>query len=46
MSSWGRAMKPIRIFVSLLLGIAVGVLLHYVLYRMGLPIEPFIYMAF
>ena len=39
-------MKRLRILASLLLGIAVGVLLHYVLYRMGLPIEPFIYMAF
>jgi len=39
-------MKTIRIIASLLLGLAVGVLLHYVLYRMGLPIEPFIYLAF
>ncbi len=30
----------------LCLGLAVGALLHYALYRMGLPIEPFIYLAF
>ena len=28
------------------LGFAGGVLAHYVLYRVGLPIEPFIYVAF
>jgi hypothetical protein len=28
------------------LGALVGVILHYALYRMSLPIEPFIYMAF
>ena len=38
--------RVIRWAVSFLLGCAVGVLLHYVLYRMSLPIEPFIYMAF
>ena len=27
-------------------GVAVGVVLHYTLYRMGLPLEPFIYQAF
>lgn len=31
---------------SFLLGCAVGVVFHYILYRMSLPIEPFIYMAF
>jgi len=31
---------------SFLLGCAVGVVLHYALYRMSLPVEPFIYMAF
>jgi len=39
-------MKLLRVVVSFLLGCAVGVLLHYTLYRMGLPVEPFIYMAF
>lgn len=31
---------------SFLVGCAVGVVLHYTLYRMGLPIKPFIYVAF
>jgi len=39
-------MKLLRQLVSFLLGCAVGAVLHYALYRMGLPIEPFIYMAF
>ena len=39
-------MKILRILVSFLLGCAIGVLFHYALYRMGLPVEPFIYMAF
>ncbi len=36
----------LRWLFSLLLGILVGIILHYTLYRMGLPIEPFIYLAF
>ncbi len=39
-------MKAVRQAVSFLIGCAVGVLFHYTLYRMGLPLEPFIYMAF
>jgi hypothetical protein len=39
-------MKLMRQVVSFLVGCAIGVLFHYVLYRMGLPVEPFIYMAF
>ena len=31
---------------SLLLGVVLAVLLHYVLYRLGLPSKPFIYVAF
>lgn len=27
-------------------GLAAGVVLHYVLYRMSMPIQPFIYQAF
>jgi len=38
--------KTIRIAVSFLLGAMVGALLHYTLYRMTLPVEPFIYTAF
>jgi hypothetical protein len=39
-------MKAVRVAVSFLLGLAVGVVFHYALYRMGLPVRPFIYMAF
>jgi len=35
-----------RILGSLLLGACIGVLFHYTLYRMGLPLQPFIYMSF
>jgi hypothetical protein len=31
---------------SFLLGLALAVLLNYVLYRLGLPSKPFIYVAF
>jgi hypothetical protein len=32
--------------VSALLGMLLALVLHYVLYRIGLPSEPFIYVAF
>ncbi len=32
--------------ISLVLGLVLAVLLHYVLYRLGLPSKPFIYVAF
>jgi hypothetical protein len=35
-----------RYLVSLALGILLGVFFHYVLYRLALPSEPFIYFAF
>jgi hypothetical protein len=38
--------RALRWLGSFLLGCAVGVALHYALYRMSLPVEPFIYMAF
>jgi hypothetical protein len=38
--------KLLRQVLCFVLGCCIGVLLHYVLYRMGLPVEPFIYMAF
>jgi hypothetical protein len=41
-----RTMKLIRIAVSFAVGTLVGIVAHYTLYRMGLPVEPFIYMAF
>ena len=39
-------MKYLRWLLSLVGGALVGVILHYALYRMGLPVEPFIYLAF
>jgi hypothetical protein len=38
--------KVARVLVSFLVGCLVGVVLHYALYRMSLPIQPFIYSAF
>lgn len=35
-----------RHLVSLLLGLALGVFCHYLLYRLSLPMQPFIYVAF
>jgi len=35
-----------RWILSFVLGCLIGILFHYTLYRMALPIEPFIYMAF
>jgi hypothetical protein len=38
--------KVRRLAVSILLGAAVGLTIHYYLYRIGLPVQPFIYQAF
>jgi xanthosine utilization system XapX-like protein len=38
--------KYLRWLVSLVAGMVVGIILHYTLYRIGLPVEPFIYLAF
>jgi hypothetical protein len=35
-----------RPFFRFLLGLAVGLLIHYFLYRIFLPVQPFIYVAF
>ncbi len=35
-----------RHVISLLVGLAVGVFFHYLLYRLTLPVQPFIYVAF
>ncbi len=35
-----------RLAASLLLGLLVGVLAHYLIYRLSLPSKPFIYVAF
>ncbi len=39
-------MKTLRIVISFVIGLAIGIVFHYTLYRMGLPIQPFIYLAF
>jgi len=36
----------VTLALRFLLGVALGVLFHYLLYRMFLPAEPFIYVAF
>ena len=36
----------VRHAVSLLAGLAVGISLHYLLFRLTLPVQPFIYVAF
>jgi hypothetical protein len=38
--------RPGRHAVSLLLGLGIGVLFHYLLFRLSLPVQPFIYVAF
>ena len=37
---------PLRLLGRFLLGLAIGVLFHYMLYRFSLPVQPFIYVAF
>ena len=41
-----RAARALAHAGSLLLGLLLAVLVHYVLYRLGLPSKPFIYVAF
>jgi hypothetical protein len=38
--------RYLRVGLSFVIGAVLGVLAHYVLYRMTLPVEPFIYTAF
>jgi hypothetical protein len=38
--------RLVRCTVSFVLGLGVAAVLHYALFRMSLPVEPFIYMAF
>jgi hypothetical protein len=38
--------RAARHFISLLVGVAAGVFFHYLLYRLTLPVQPFIYVAF
>ena len=35
-----------RMIASILVGCVVGVVLHYAMYRMSLPQQPFVYMKF
>ncbi len=41
-----HAVSTGSVVLSLLTGVAAAVVLHYVLYRIGLPSQPFIYVAF
>ena len=41
-----RERREAASLLSFVLGLLVGVVFHYALYRMGLPLEPFIYVAF
>ncbi len=41
-----RLVPLARLALRFLAGLALGVLCHYLLYRMSLPVEPFIYAAF
>ena len=38
--------RILRVVGSFVLGLVVGAVFHYALYRMGLPLQPFIYVAF
>jgi hypothetical protein len=40
------ARPVVRFLLRFLLGVAIGFLFHYLLYRIYLPVEPFIYVAF
>lgn len=42
----GRLRHLARIAASLLLGLLVGVLAHYLIYRFSLPSKPFVYVTF
>jgi hypothetical protein len=49
--SWYNRLTPpaanaLAMAFSLFAGIAVALMLHYLLYRVGLPSRPFIYVAF
>jgi hypothetical protein len=41
-----KTQRHLRSFVSLVLGLLIGVFFHYMLYRLSLPSKPFIYVAF
>jgi hypothetical protein len=41
-----RASIASRVLLSAVIGFGLGVLMHFILYRVGLPVQPFIYQAF
>lgn len=41
-----RSRRLIRFLLHFGLGMALGLFFHYLLYRIYLPVEPFIYVAF
>lgn len=46
LASWTNLPPALRLLGRFVLGVAIGVLLHYLLYRISLPVQPFIYVAF
>jgi capsular polysaccharide biosynthesis protein len=38
--------KILNLMISFLAGLAVAVVLHFMLYRIGIPLKPFIYVVF
>lgn len=38
--------RILKTLFSLMIGLLIGVLLHYFLYRISLPVQPFIYLVF
>ena len=39
-------MTLVRVILSLVIGAMVGMLSHYLVYRLSLPVQPFVYVAF
>ncbi len=38
--------RALGVLTGVLLGLGLGAVVHYLLYRIGLPLKPFIYVAF
>jgi hypothetical protein len=43
---WERLPAPLGLLACFVWGAMIGLFLHYVFYRVSLPVEPFIYAAF
>ena len=43
---WRFGLKFVNALISILCGLALGIFLHYLLYRFAIPGKPFIYVAF